>query len=306
MNDVVILEIDGCLIIIYADDTTVALKLTGNTQEDQRRMDEMMTKITTFMQANSLASNAKKTQIVHTSVRGRQPPKIKLELEGNLITPVSEARLLGMQITHNWEHKHYLMDMEGDLLSQCQTRYNGLKQLKKVTNQQKLKELAYGIILSKVVWGITFWGNTTEYLLNRLDMLLNDVVRLIFDLPHRCPNRIVKPYYAQLGWLQIRELVAYHDIVTLESIMRNSAPYSLAEQLNEEFSRVTRQREQGALRMTQQTAPMYGPLKKAFLSRACFLYNWLPAYNLPDKRTDPKEYRVALRERIMERYRSKS
>ena len=52
MNDIVFLEIDGCIIIIYADDTTVALKLTGNKLEDQRRLDEMMRRITIFMRAN--------------------------------------------------------------------------------------------------------------------------------------------------------------------------------------------------------------------------------------------------------------
>ena len=306
MNDIVILEIDGCIIIIYADDTTVALRLTGNKLEDQSRLDEMMRRITTFMRANSLAFNAKKTQVVHTSVKGRQPPEIDLVLDGELIVPVSSARLLGLQVTHDLDQKHYIMDMEGSLLSQLSSRFNGLKCLKGVTNQQKLKELAKGIIISKVEFGLPFWGNTTEYLLNRVDQLLNDVVRLIFDLPPRFPNRIVKQYYAEIGFLQIRELLAYHDVGTLQSVMKNSAPRSMAEQLNAEFSRVTRMREQGALRMTQNTAPAYGPLKKAFLARACYLYNWLPAYNLPEKRDDPKEYRRLLRERIMERFRSLS
>ena len=127
----------------------------------------------------------------------------------------------------------------------------------------------------------------------------------LFELfgPPMCPNRIVETYYTQLGWLQIRELLEYHNIITLESIMKFGAPASLAVQLQTEFDRITRQRNNRAIRKTQETASIFGPLEKAFLVRACLLYNTLPAYNLPDRNLDEEEFKKALRAQILFKYR---
>ena len=110
--------------------------------------------------------------------------------------------------------------------------------------------------------------------------------------------------------MQIRELRGYHDILTLESIMKNKKPESFAWQLNEEFARITRTAGQGQIRSTQNTAPTYGPRKEFFLCRACTLYNKLPAYNLPPMTTDyilkirgePDAYREELRYRLFNYY----
>ena len=78
-------------------------------------------------------------------------------------------------------------------------------------------------------------------------------------------------------------MLGYHDIITLETIMDTSHPMSFALQLKNEFERNTRRAEQGHIRMTQDTAPVYGPRKDFFISRACHLYNQVAAYNLPQK-----------------------
>ena len=119
-------------------------------------------------------------------------------------------------------------------------------------------------------------------------------------------NKTLKKYYMDLSWMQIRELRSYHDILTLESIMSSHQPWSFASQLQSEFARITRTAEQGQIRMTQETSPNYGPRRDAFFSRACRLYNTLPAYNLPPMesnfimriRGDPDAYRSGLRSRL--------
>ena len=49
--------------------------------------------------------------------------------------------------------------------------------------------------------------------------------------------------------------------------MDTSHPMSFALQLKNEFERNTRRAEQGHIRMTQDTAPIYGPRKDFFISR---------------------------------------
>ena len=174
-----------------------------------------------------------------------------------------------------------------------------------MTTKEKLKLLGYGI-MSKLAFGVTFWANVPNYLLKSVDVFMNKVVRKIFDLPDDYPNRLLRRKYIELGWMQTRELRSYHDILTLESIMHSKHPLSFAEQLQTEFDRITRTAQQGNIRMTQETAPLYGPRREAFFSRACRLYNQLPAYNLPPMQTsyvlrirgEPDEYRKELRSRL--------
>ena len=136
-----------------------------------------------------------------------------------------------------------------------------------------MKQLGYGIIVSKLAFGVTFWANAPEYLLNQVDVFLNKVIRKIYNLPDTTPNRTLKRYYMELGWMQARELRSYHDILILETVMKSHQPWSFAKQLNQEFARITRTAQQGQIRMTQKTTPNYGPLREAFLSRACRLFN---------------------------------
>ena len=99
MNDVVVLGTLIVLFILYADDTTIVVKLTGNLLEDQGLVDQKMEEISTYMNANSLAFNFKKTNLINVSVRKREDPGVVLNLNNEVIQPVEAARLLGVQIT---------------------------------------------------------------------------------------------------------------------------------------------------------------------------------------------------------------
>ena len=271
MNDVVVLGTLTVLFILYADDTTIVVKLTGNLVNDQALDDQKMEEISTYMNANSLAFNFKKTNLINVSVRKREDPGIVLNLYNEVIQPVDAARLLGVQITKDLTQNYYINDMEGEnLMSQVEQRFRAFGLLSTMTSVAKLKQLGYGIIVSKLAFGVTFWADAPDYLLNKVDVFLNKVVRTIFNLPDRTSNKTMKKYYMDLSWMQIRELRSYHDILTLESIMSSHQPWSFASQLQNEFARITA--EQGQIRMTQETSPNYGPRREAFFSRACRLY----------------------------------
>ena len=63
MNDCTIIGNKNILFIIYADDTTMSIKLSGNYQNDQELVNMKMNKISEFMNSNQLAFNFKKTNL---------------------------------------------------------------------------------------------------------------------------------------------------------------------------------------------------------------------------------------------------
>ena len=177
MNDCVVIGGERVMILIYADDTSILIRLSGNRDLDQELVDEKMLDVSEYMNANSLAFNFKKTNLGNVSVRKREDPGIVLNLNGEVLQPVPAARLLGVQITKDLTQHYYINDMDNSLLSQLETRYRGFRLLCKLTTKEKLKQLGYGIIMSKLAFGVTFLANAPDYLLNSVDVFLNKVVR---------------------------------------------------------------------------------------------------------------------------------
>ena len=133
MNDVIVLSNNNILIVIYADDTTICIKLSGNLVSDQEMVDNKMLEISDFMNANSLAFNFKKTKLVNCSVRKREDPGVVLNLNNEVIHPENAARLLGLYVTRDMTHHYFLNEMENNLLSQVRSRFNAFKLLSKLT-----------------------------------------------------------------------------------------------------------------------------------------------------------------------------
>ena len=104
-----------------------------------------------------------------------------------------------------------------------------------------------------------------------LDIQLKRMIRGIYGLHNRDS---VEKYMAELDFLYCEDLRTYQDLLTLERIITNGTPRSFGEQIVKEFGRYrTRGMEIGALRMTQDTAPVYTPRHNFFFSRACRAYN---------------------------------
>ena len=276
MNDVVVISRNGELTIIYADDTSFVIKLSGNKAEDQEKLDIIMGKVSDYMDSNSLAFNFNKSELIIVSTRNQQHDLV-LHLGGQVIQPTTDARVLGMRLTSDLKHNLFIVDMNQEthgqmsLLGQITTRVNAIIQLKKFSTTQKLKELAAGLVYSKLNFGIEYWGNCPSYLLHKLDIQLKRMIRGIYGLHNRDS---VEKYMAELDFLYCEDLRTYQDLLTLERIITNGTPRSFGEQIVKEFGRYrTRGMEIGALRMTQDTAPVYTPRHNFFFSRACRAYN---------------------------------
>ena len=128
------------------------------------------------MNANSLAVNFKKTNLINVSVWKREDPDVFLNLNNEVIQPVEAASLLGIQITKDWSQNYYISEMRENHVSQVEQRFRGFRLLSKMTTTSKLKQLGSGFIDSKLAFGVTFWANAPDYLINRVDVFLNKVV----------------------------------------------------------------------------------------------------------------------------------
>ena len=100
--------------------------------------------------------------------------------------------------------------------------------LAKFADLKTRKALAEGLILSKVNYCISLWGTTTAGIMKQLQVLQNDVVRTVFGVGRRRFQEIT-PLFKKLKWLKLTETLQYHDVISLNSIIKHHTPQDLAE-----------------------------------------------------------------------------
>ena len=161
-----------------------------------------------------------------------------------------------------------------------------------MTTTDKLKQLGSGFIDSKLAFGVTFWANAPDYLINRVDVFLNKVVVEDFYPAWINPKQNSEKVLHGAGMDDILPL--RHSLSHINHVPANSI-------LSLQGSRGQLHMRQ--IRMKQVTSPTR---RDAYFSRICRLFNQLHAYNLPPMeknfimriRRDPDAYRSELRNRL--------
>ena len=260
INDIiVIIWAIWILILIYADDTSLLLQFTDDPVENQRRIDLVMEKLTRYIASNGLMFNFQRTQLLICSTKQDVNRQYYLEQDGNRIYPVENARLLGLQLSQDNRHEHYLVNMQNNLLHSLHQRWLAVMKVAKYCKLEQRRQFGYGLIVSK--------------------MLLEQL--------HRSNQRqdccIVVVYYDELDWLTTRQHLYYHDLVQLRSVKLSGEPGMLSSPVM--MPRIRRQYEIYTGVTTRSITrkelivrgldnqPRTGSRKNTFISRACDRYN---------------------------------
>ena len=213
INDIIVVVNDnGCEVYVYADDSTIRYKLTGNLVEDQRKLDVIMKALVDFMNANKLKFNMKKTTFLVVSKKNHNHYRnLKLNYDGQCIEQVREARLLGVYFTWNLSQDYFIRDMPNNLLTWLERRYKMLYRIRNSCEPKVFKCLAHGFVMSKIEFCIHFWAQTTELNKDRVRVIMNNTCRLAnaVTLKDRIRN---KELYRRVSWLNLDALLTFHDI----------------------------------------------------------------------------------------------
>ena len=88
------------------------------------------------------------------------------------------------------------------------------------------KQLAYGLIYSKLIFAIQFWSTCSDKQKKQIQLLLHDTARLVMGIKDRTSMR-VKDLYRCLKWHTLESLINYHDYLLFWSINRSKQPENL-------------------------------------------------------------------------------
>ena len=103
---------------------------------------------------------------------------------------------------------------------QLTTRINALKILSGVATFKSRLMVANGIFCSKLIFQISLWGGTEDFLLSSLQIVQNKAARVVAKRGIYTP---VCDLLRQCGWLSVRQLVFYHSVILVHKTLQNKS-----------------------------------------------------------------------------------
>ena len=174
----------------FADDSTVSIS-RGSHEELDEAIDVKYKEVDKYMRANKLILNSEKTQILVMATpqqhKQHQNYGIILDTGIDMIEPKYSAKLLGACITNDFKFNYHLKDNETSVFKSLTSRVNALSKISKFSNFKTRKMVANGIVMSKLIYMIQWWGGCSDFLVEYLQVLQNRAARMVTHPP--TPNR---------------------------------------------------------------------------------------------------------------------
>ena len=167
--------------------------------------------------------------------------------------------------------------MPGNLIASLNQRMNVLSKLKKKCGPEQFKLLCYGLLFSKVSYGVQYWQQCTEVLKDKIRLVLNRCVRMATNTS-LLQHRRTQTMYDELKFLTFDNVCKSQDLHLLWSIMWMGTPKSLAKKVNitgnELGGPMTRSRS-SVYRptLTRENQGVYTAKREAFISRSLRIYH---------------------------------
>ena len=295
INDIVVVGAGNEITVyIYADDTCLRVTLSGNINEDQEKLDELMRKIVAYMNSAKLKFNFKKTEFVVTAPKRHEDYKeLVLNFEGMVVKQQLHARLLGLQVSWNLTHEWYVAGMKDNLICSLNKRLYVLQKLQNKCPKKCLKNLAHGLIYSKLNFGIQYWSRPlSDELWKKIQVIINKAARIVLKVK---PLQMhVRDLYRVLDWLPANECRDFADLNLFWSIKHYETPLNLSNMFkshNQELNvndgrRVTRSITQNSINRTQENDSRLSVRAESFVPRMVKTFNELDQEfkSLPDLR----------------------
>ena len=144
------------------------------------------------------------------------------------ITPTNKETLLGGHIEQELGWKEHILNNEKSLVRQLTTRINGLSLICKRAKFKTRLTVGNAIVISKLCCLIQLWGGTHDYILKALQVTMNKAARLITQQSWFTPTaNILK----QCNWLSVKQLIAYHTLLSVYNIVTTQKPTYLHEKM---------------------------------------------------------------------------
>ena len=270
-----LLDAHGVQYHFYADDTQIYIEI-GDVVDTKGKIAMLMHDIKIWMLMRKLKLNESKTDIL--LVKGGLRVDIEtefgtLELGDLQLHPNSSAKNLGVTFDSRLDFKHHI----NNLVKSCNYHIRNLYAVRYYLNKDTLLGLIHSLIFSHVDYCNSLFLGLPNYLLKKVQTILNKCARLIFSLPPRTPTT---RYLIELHWLPIKARIEFKICLIVYKAIKFKQPKYIVDMLAS-----TATRPQVSLRSSDDPYRLHEPravnerafAERSFAYAAPRLYNKLPA-----------------------------
>ena len=212
----------------YADDFMVIVK--GKTLDIIRsKASDAYTILQNWFYRNKLKLNSAKTDFMLVMTRQRAVGKQlgeSVNFGGEMVAPSTCAKVLGITLESNLSMNTHLISGEGSIFKQVSKKMRALWLIKRHLSFKSRKMTAWGLVMSKLMYGIEIWGtSSSEKYINKMQVLQNSIMRWICNA--RRGTR-TNDLLDMTGMLSIRQLIIYRVLMSGLTACWYGAPEGMA------------------------------------------------------------------------------
>ena len=214
-------------LIQYADDLMILV--TGKTLDSVRLKAAGAFKVMSeWCLRNRLKLNSLKTHFMFVLTRQRATGKdtqSTVEFGDSEVTPSVSERILGITLESNLAVNEHLVSGSCSILSQVSTKMRALWMIRKHLSFKSRKVTAWGLVMSKILYGIEVWGPAaTERQIEQMQSLQNSLIRWVCGAGRRTRSADL---LVMTGMMSIRQLIMYRVLVFGLVVLWNDSPKSI-------------------------------------------------------------------------------
>ena len=246
----------------FADDSTLSAT-KENLSDVEKSLSEDCNKFSQWMSENKFKLNVEKTNFlrVGTAMKLQRTRKLTVMMDGMVLreSESNSESLLGVIIQNDLKWSSQI----NALCTKLKSRLAGLSKLRMIMSKRSKRMIIEGVFQSVLSYCLPLFGGCAVSELNLLQTLQNKAARIILNLPSRS-NR--SQMYDSLGWLTVRQLVAYYSLLTIFRIRCSKQPEYLAYSL-------LRENHNGHIIVKNNNLQLY---RSSFMFRGPILWNKMP------------------------------
>ena len=270
-NDLALHADDAC-VFQYADDTQLLVSGPKNNVSGLiSRMEASLEALNKWFHSNALKVNASKTQLMIFGSRQnlKHLPPVVVSFRDTELEPCAQAGNLGVVFDSclTWE-AHV-----SELSRRCMGLLIGLSHVRHCLPDGVIKTIVTALVISRVNYCLSVYGNGTKKNLNRLQKILNFATRVIFG---RRKFDHVTDLREKLNWMPPEFMYKLQTMATARKAIHYGEPVALASMFAKNRDSSTRNRNTRQDNLLQLQRPRLETGKRRFSYRAAELLNDLP------------------------------
>jgi hypothetical protein len=256
---------------LFADDTAVYLAVTC--LSDCQRLQNDLSKLETWEKLWDMEFNPSKCQVLHIT-RSRKPIQFPYKLHGQTLSPVKDAKYLGVDISQDLSWNTHISRITTNA-----NRTLGFLKRNIKTKHENIKSLSYKtLVRPQLEYASSVWSPHTQVNIHKLEMVQRRTIRWVKNDYSR--DTSVTDLQNTLGWSTLENRRQASKLVMFFKIYYNLVAISLPPYL-EVPNRLTRHMHPLSLRQTHAKSDFF---KYSFFPHTTVLWNRLPTHIaiLPD------------------------